>query len=85
MAGRMDKEVKWLIGYVLLSRVRGLDRLASVGLTPNIRSIIEGGPPDAFVGNFDRLFKDNGKLSDGVRTALKWRQYLGWPMPVQTP
>ena len=58
MPQRLDKEIKWLIVYVMLSRVRDLNSLASFGLNDKIRAIIEGGPPENLVSNFDRLFKE---------------------------
>ena len=41
MPRRADDDIKWLIVYVLLSRVRSLACLRSFGLTPRIRKIIE--------------------------------------------
>ena len=40
-----DHDIRWLIVYVLLSRVRSLSSLRSVGLTSKIREVIEGGAP----------------------------------------
>ena len=40
----------------MLSRCRSLATLKSVGLSPKIREIIERGPPEDFVGNFEKLF-----------------------------
>ena len=77
MASRLDNDIKWLIVYVMLSRVRSLNRLASVDLNDKIRSIIESGPPEQLVGNFDKLFKERSEY--GRRPARKWRAYLGWP------
>ena len=42
MPKRADDDIKWLIVYVMLSRVRSLSRLRSIGLSPKIRKIIEG-------------------------------------------
>ena len=38
MPRRMDPEVKWLLVYVMLSRVRGLDCLVSSGFDDKIRA-----------------------------------------------
>ena len=54
--GFSDESLQWLIVYVMLSRCRGLPTLRSVGLSPKIREIIERGPPEDFVGNFEKLF-----------------------------
>ena len=43
MPRRADDDIKWLIVYVMLSRVRRLSSLRSIGLTPKIRNIMEGG------------------------------------------
>ena len=51
-----DDDIKWLIVYVLLSRVRTLSNLRSVGLSPKIRKIIEGGPPSMLAQNFEKTF-----------------------------
>ena len=79
MPRRMDNEVKWLMVYVMLSRVRSLDSLASFGLTSKIREIMESGPPENLVGNFDRLFGDKAKATKVA--ARKAREALGWPLP----
>ena len=53
-----DTTIRWLIVYVMLSRPRSLATLKSVNLTQNIRDIIEQGPPNDLVANFDKLFRD---------------------------
>ena len=63
MPRRMDAQVKWLLVYVMLSRVRALDCLASFGWDNKIREIIEGGPPEELVGNFEKLFGEKAKLT----------------------
>ena len=55
MPKRADDDIKWLIVYVMLSRVRSLSRLRSIGLAPKIRKIIEGGPPNMLAENFEIL------------------------------
>jgi hypothetical protein len=62
MPRRADADIQWLIVYVLLSRVRSLSRLRSVGLTLKIRAIIGGGPPALLAKNFETLFREK-KLS----------------------
>ena len=56
MPSRASYDVKWIIVYVMLSRVRGLDCLASFGLSEQICKHIESGPPEELVGTFDKLF-----------------------------
>ena len=76
MPKRADDDIKWLIVYVLLSRVRSLSNLRSVGLSPKIRKIIEGGPPTMLAENFDRLFRNKiGKTKAAAATA---KAAMGW-------
>ena len=82
MPSRMDPEVKWLLVYVMLSRVRGLDCLVSSGLNDKIRNIIEQGPPEMLVGNFNKIFGD--KIRKTRRDAREARKNLGWPMPAES-
>ena len=42
----------------MLSRPRSLSTLKSVNLTNKIRDIIQQGPPEDLVANFDKLFHD---------------------------
>ena len=79
MPARMDPEVKWLLVYVMLSRVRGLDCLVSSGLNDKIRDIIEKGPPEMLVGNFKKIFGD--KIEATRKAAAEARKKLGWPLP----
>ena len=78
MPARMDPEVKWLLVYVKLSRVRGLDCLVSSGLNDKIRDIIEEGPPEMLVGNFNKIFGE--KIKATRKAAREARRKLGWPM-----
>ena len=78
MPARMDPEVKWLLVYVMLSRVRGLDCLVSSGLNDKIRDIIEEGPPEMLVGNFNKIFGE--KIKATRKAAREARRKLGWPM-----
>ena len=55
---RCTDTIRWLIVYVMLSRPRSLATLTSVNLTEQIRDIIEQGPPEDLVANFDKLFHD---------------------------
>jgi hypothetical protein len=76
MTQRADSDIKWLILYVLLSRVRSLDRLRSVGLTSKVRQIIEGGPPAMLAENFEKLFRL--KIESTKKTAKAAVSALGW-------
>jgi hypothetical protein len=72
MPKRADDDIKWLIVYVLLSRVRSLSRLRSVGLDSKIRKIIEGGPPSMLAENFEKLFRK--KINDTKKRQRQTRQ-----------
>ena len=76
MPRRADDDIKWLIVYVMLSRVRSLSCLRSIGLNAKIRKIIEGGPPSNLAENFEKLFrkkiKDTSKAAKAARVALGW-------------
>ena len=76
---RASHDVKWLIVYVMLSRVRSLDCLASFGLSDKIREIIESGPPEELIGTFDKLFAE--KAAATRIAAQEARRKLGWPLP----
>lgn len=83
MPRRADDDVKWLIVYVLLSRVRSLKNLRSVGMTTKIRQIIEGGPPDALAENFERLFRS--KIRETKDAAVAANKALGWESLLSSP
>ena len=76
MPRRADEDIKWLIIYVLLSRVRSLSNLRSVGLNPQIRKVIEGVPPTMLAENFERLFRK--KIKDTKAAAATAKVALGW-------
>ena len=73
---RLDSEIKWLICYVMLSRVPSLKQLISIGLSDKIRQIMEGGPPEGVVQCFNTLFAD--KIEKTHAAALKAKERLGW-------
>jgi hypothetical protein len=76
MPRRADDDIKWLIIYVMLSRVRSLSSLRSSGLNSKIRRLIEGGPPNMLAENFERLFRK--KINDTHKAAIASRSALGW-------
>ena len=72
----MSPDVHWLLVYVILSRVRALKSLVSFGFSDALREVIERGPPDNFVGSFDRLFGE--KVQATRQAARDARRQLGW-------
>ena len=75
---KMSADVRWLLVYVIMSRVRSLDTLVSFDFSDDLRAVIERGPPDNVVGSFDRLFGDKIKTTREV--AREARRLLGWPL-----
>ena len=73
---RASDDMKWLIVYVMLSRVPSLKHLVSIGLTTKIRHIIESGPPEQLVQTFSILFAD--KMEATKSAAEHARRRLGW-------
>ena len=76
MPRRADEDIKWLIVYVMLSRVRRLANLKCVGLNTKIRKIIEGGPPAMLAENFENKFR--AKISNTQEAAAAAKAYLKW-------
>jgi hypothetical protein len=76
MPKRADDDIKWLIVYVLLSRVRSLSNLRSVGLSTKVRSITEKGPPAMLAESFEKLFRkkivETRKAAEEAKAALCW-------------
>ena len=54
---RVSDDIKWLIAYVMLSRVPSLKQLISIGLSDKIRDIIEKVKPN---GGHDAILADAG-------------------------
>ena len=73
---RMSADVHWLLVYVVLSRTRSLNSLMSFDFSDTLREVVERGPPDNFVGSFDRLFGD--KVQSTRQAAREARRHLGW-------
>ena len=73
---RLTDDIKWLIVYVMLSRVRSLDQLRSLGMTTKIRKIIESGAPADLVQTFARLFA--AKIEKTKKLAGEASKSLGW-------
>ena len=70
------RDIKWLIVYVILSRVPSLKQIDSIGLTGKIRELIESGPPEQLVQTLSNLFAD--KKGNTKTAAEQARKRLGW-------
>ena len=68
--------MRWLAIYVALSRVRRLKNLRSIGLSKDIRKIVEEGPPDLLLAQFHKLFNEKEAQTaldaDAAMSALGW-------------
>ena len=73
---RLSSDIKWLICYVTLSRAPSLKQLLSIGLSDNIREILESGPPEGLVQMFSTLFAE--KILETRAAALRAKERLGW-------
>ena len=78
LPSRLPNNIRWLIVYVALSRVRTLRQLKSVGLDASIRQVIEAGPPEKLLDAFNSLFQDKPEKTSAK--ALEYRRKLGWPL-----
>ena len=73
---RPSKDMVWLATYVAISRVRKLENLRSVGLTRNIKDIIEAGPPDSIPAVFAKYFGEKEKKTQ--KDADDFMKLFGW-------
>ena len=78
MPSKATSDIQYLIVYVMLSRVRSLQTLRTVGLTEKIFEIIETGPPKELTDAFDSLFAE--KARETKSKAQEARAALGWPL-----
>ena len=69
-------ELRWLATYVALSRPPSLAQLISVGLPDDLRTIIEGGPPQGILSRFHDMFREKEEATH-TRAAEVMRE-LGW-------
>ena len=71
---------QWLAVYVMLSRVRGFDRLLSHGLPS--RLLLESGPPALLQDLMSELFGSKPEMTKSqamaARAALKWAAVAAW-------
>ena len=73
---RLSLVMKWTSCYMALSRVRSLSTLRSIGLTSDIKELIDAGPPPGGLTRFYQVFGDKiDKTHDemaAAMTELKW-------------
>ena len=73
---RLSKVMKWIACYMALSRVRSLSALRSIGLTSDVRELIDLGPPDGFLTRFLKVFED--KMARTQKDVEEVLAELGW-------
>ena len=71
---RLKSNRTWI--YVALSRPPSLAQLISIGLPEELRSIIEGGPPEGILSRFCDMFKEKEDATH-LRAEEVMRE-LGW-------
>ena len=81
MPNRADEDMKWLIIYVMLSRVRSLACLKTTGMSTEkarkrFRKIIEGGPPKIITEVFETHFR--ATVIRTKKSAKEAKATLGW-------
>ena len=72
----LRRDVRWLATYVALSRVRRLKNLRSIGLSKDIRAIMEEGPPHTLPAQFHKCFSE--EEAQTVLDANAAMIALGW-------
>ena len=74
---RISAVMKWISTYMALSRVQSLEQLRSIGLTTDIKDLINNGPPKGFLTRFLDVFEDKIKQTasdvSNVMVELGWR------------
>ena len=81
MPNRANDDMKWLIIYVMLSRVRSLDCLKTTGMSTEkaaarFRKFIEGGPNKIITEVFEKHFRET--VNRTKKVAKEARATLGW-------
>ena len=73
---RLSNVMKWISCYMSLSRVRNLREFRCIGLTKEIRELIDLGPPEGFLTRFLKVFEEKAartqKDIEDVLVELGW-------------
>ena len=73
---RISAVMKWISTYMALSRVQSLEQLRSIGLTTDIKDLINNGPPQGFLTRFLDVFED--KIKQTASDVSNVMAELGW-------
>ena len=71
LPARVASDINWLICYVTLSRVPSLKQLVSIGLSDQIRDVLESGPPESLVQIFLPCLHKKFKTLDWLPSKRK--------------
>ena len=78
---RLRKDLLWLAVYVVPFRVRSLRPLRLIGLTRNIKDMIEGGPSDSLPAQFEKYFSEAEFKT--VSITEEAARKMGWELPAE--
>ena len=73
---RISAVMEWISTYMALSRVQSLEQLRSIGLTTDIKDLINNGPPKGFLTRFLDVFED--KIKQTASDVSNAMAELGW-------
>ena len=70
-AGGMVDDIWWLNVYVMLSRARKLDNLILVGLTTQVKELLEAGPPQYILKQLEQFQKKAARTQHDVEQVAR--------------
>ena len=73
---RISAVMQWISTYMALSRVQSLEQLRSIGLTTDIKDLINNGPPQGFLTRFLDVLED--KIKQTASDVSNVMAELGW-------
>ena len=73
---RISAVMKWISTYMALSRVESLSSLRSIGLTTDIKDLINNGPPTGFLTRFLMIFGE--RTTQTTNEIEETMTELGW-------
>ena len=73
---RISGVMKWISTYMALSRIQSLSSLRSIGLTTDIKDLINNGPPTGFLTRFLMIFGE--RTTQTTNEIEETMTELGW-------
>ena len=71
---RLGSQMRWLVAYMVLSRVPALAQLRSIGLDERVKDVIDKGPPAGMRARFRDLFDEQTKQTDSLQRQRSARR-----------